>query len=415
MRRSAAAAAVAATMLLAAACSAAGGAEDDVVELEFFQFKPEAFATFNGLVEQFNATHPDIRVRQNQVPDAETAIRTRLVREDLPDVMTLNGNATYGEIASAGVLYDFSGEESLTEVRPAILEILQDLGRYEEQTNGIPLASNANAFVYNKEIFAEHGLEPPQTWSEFRTVVEELAAAGVQPYALTLVDAWTTMPYFNQLAANLVPEDFFDRLAEDEASFQEAYPPVADALLTLTENGNDDAAGLGYDDGNRLFANGESAILMHGSYVIPAVRALNPDLDLGSFALPATDDPAETKLVSGVDVILTMGANPRHEEESLEFIRFLMEPENIQRYVDEQSAVPTLEGLEPSDPTVAEVFPFFEQERVTSYVEHSIPPAVNLQPLTQAFLLSGNSDRWLRELDEEWDKVAARSSFGTEP
>ncbi|MPV35662.1 extracellular solute-binding protein [Georgenia subflava] len=413
MRRSARAATVAATLLAAAACSTAGG--EGVVELEFFQFKAEAFATFNGLVEEFNAAHPDIRVMQNQVPDSETAIRTRLVREDLPDVMTLNGNATFGEIASAGVLYDFSDEAVLGDVSPAILEILTDLGRFEEQVNGIPFASNANAFIYNKEIFAEHGLEPPQTWSDFLTLVEELEAAGVQPYTLTLVDAWTTMPYFNQLAANLMPEDFFDELAEDQTSFQEAFPPVAEAMLAITDRANPDAAGLGYDDGNRVFANGESAILMHGSYVLPAVLALNPDLDLGSFVLPATDDPDETLLVSGVDVVVTMGANPQHEEEALEFIRFLMEPENIQRYVDEQSAVPTLEGLEPSDPTVAEIFPFFEQERVTSYVDHSIPPAVNLQPLTQAFLLSGNADRWLRELDEEWDKVAARSSFGTEP
>ncbi|WP_193312968.1 ABC transporter substrate-binding protein [Georgenia subflava] len=404
---------MAATLLAAAACSTAGG--EGVVELEFFQFKAEAFATFNGLVEEFNAAHPDIRVMQNQVPDSETAIRTRLVREDLPDVMTLNGNATFGEIASAGVLYDFSDEAVLGDVSPAILEILTDLGRFEEQVNGIPFASNANAFIYNKEIFAEHGLEPPQTWSDFLTLVEELEAAGVQPYTLTLVDAWTTMPYFNQLAANLMPEDFFDELAEDQTSFQEAFPPVAEAMLAITDRANPDAAGLGYDDGNRVFANGESAILMHGSYVLPAVLALNPDLDLGSFVLPATDDPDETLLVSGVDVVVTMGANPQHEEEALEFIRFLMEPENIQRYVDEQSAVPTLEGLEPSDPTVAEIFPFFEQERVTSYVDHSIPPAVNLQPLTQAFLLSGNADRWLRELDEEWDKVAARSSFGTEP
>lgn len=415
-RRAAATAASVTAALCLAACSSAGGDEDDVVELEFFQFKSEAFATFNGLIEEFNGANPGIRVTQNQVPDAETAIRTRLVREDLPDVITINGNATYGEIASAGVLYDFSGEPVLEDVSPAILEILNGLGRFEgEQTNGIPFANNANAFIYNREIFAEHGLEPPTTWTEFLDLVAALEEVGVQPYTLTLVDAWTTMPYFNQIAANLSPEDFFADRAAEETSFADEFDTVAERMLELTERANDNAAGLGYDDGNRVFANGESAMLMHGSYVLPAVRSLNPDLELGSFVLPATDEAAETELVSGVDVVLTMGASPQHEEEALEFVRFLMEPENVERYVEEQSAVPTIEGLEPTDETVAEVFDFFEEERITAYVDHSIPPAVNLQPLTQAFLLSGNEERWLAELDEEWDKVAARSAFGTDP
>src|SRR5690606_13407158 len=107
------------------------------------------------------------RVVQNQVADSETVIRTRLVRQDLPDVMTLNGNATYGEIAAAGVLYDFSGDPALEGVEPVILDILNDLGQHEGGTNAVPYASNANGVIYNKAVFAEHDLEPPTTWPEF--------------------------------------------------------------------------------------------------------------------------------------------------------------------------------------------------------------------------------------------------------
>lgn len=52
------------------------------------------------------------------MPDADTAIRTRLVRNDVPDVMTLNGNFTFGDLSKAGIFYDFSDEPVLDEVIP---------------------------------------------------------------------------------------------------------------------------------------------------------------------------------------------------------------------------------------------------------------------------------------------------------
>jgi ABC-type glycerol-3-phosphate transport system substrate-binding protein len=76
----------------------------------------------------FNEQHPDISVQQNPVPQSETAIRIRMVREDVPDMMSLNGNYTFGELAGAGVFHDFSQEPVLEDVTPAILDILNDWG-----------------------------------------------------------------------------------------------------------------------------------------------------------------------------------------------------------------------------------------------------------------------------------------------
>ena len=43
---------------------------------------------------EFEAENPDIHVVVDNVPDPETALRTRLVKNDVPDVLTLNGNGT---------------------------------------------------------------------------------------------------------------------------------------------------------------------------------------------------------------------------------------------------------------------------------------------------------------------------------
>src|SRR3712207_9278479 len=89
-----AAAAAAATL---AACSGGDGGR---TTLTFFQFKPEAVEYFQQRAAQFEAENPDIDVVVDNVPDPETALRTRLVKNDVPDVLTLNGNGTFGELAS---------------------------------------------------------------------------------------------------------------------------------------------------------------------------------------------------------------------------------------------------------------------------------------------------------------------------
>lgn len=394
-------------LLLLTACAGAGSG-DGPVELEFFQFKGEAIATFDRIVAEFNAEHPDIRVVQNPVPEADTAIRVRLVREDVPDVMTLNGNFTFGELSQAGVFYDFSDAPVLQDVSPAIVQILTDLGTYQDgEVNGIPFANNADGVIYNKDLFAEHDVEPPTTWDEMIEVLETFQEAGVTPIYGTLQDAWTSLPAWNALASNLPPDDFFPRLRDDEASFVEAYDSVAERLATLFEFAQDTKFERNYDAGNQAFADGEAAMYLQGVWAIPPIRSFEPDFEIGTFALP-TDDPEATELVSGVDVALTMGRNPDHPDEAMTFIEYLMRPEVMASYVEEQSAIPTLRGLDPGDPALEELVRYFEEERVTGFTDHQVPPSIPLPEINQQFLTTGNQEAYLNTLDEEWDKVARR-------
>ena len=100
MRRRHLAVVIVAGVTVAVAC---GGDDDDDArtQIELFQFKGEAVDIFGELVADFEAEHPDIDVVLNNVPNADAAIRTRLVRDDVPDVMTLNGSGNFAELARA--------------------------------------------------------------------------------------------------------------------------------------------------------------------------------------------------------------------------------------------------------------------------------------------------------------------------
>lgn len=394
-----------AALVTGSACAAES--EDQQVSLDFFQFKPEAIGIFDELIADFEAEHPTIRVVQNHVPDADTAIRVRMVREDIPDVMTLNGNFSFGELASAGVFHDFSGSPLLEEIRPAVQDILNALGTRDGEVNGIPFANNANGIIYNKDLFAEYDVEVPTTWDELVEVIDTFENAGVQPFYQTLGEPWTSLPAWNALAGNEEPEEFFAALKDDQSSFQMGFDRVAERLSFLFDHGQPDSAARDYNTGNQAFAREESAMYLQGVWAIPSIRSLGADFEIGVFPYPA-DSPDATRLVSGVDAALTMGREPDHPEESMVFIEYLLRPDVVERYVADQSAIPTIEGLQPTDPALEDLVPYFERGQIVGFSDHQIPPSIPLPQINQQFLLDDNQDAYLQTLDNEWEKYARR-------
>jgi raffinose/stachyose/melibiose transport system substrate-binding protein len=415
-RRALAAAAAVTTAAGLAACAPADA--DGVVELDFFQFKGEAVGAFDEIIAEFEAQNPDIDVVQNAAPDADTAIRTLLVKDKTPDVITLNGARPYGQLAEAGVFHDFSGDPLLERINPAVQEVLADLGTYEDEVSSLGYVSNADGIIYNREIFAEHGLEPPTTWDELIEICETLDAAGVTPFYGTLADAWTTLPAFNGIGAYAAQDGFFETLREQGAdggadagvSFEQDFAEPLERLHQLYSYAQDGYRGRTYDDGNAAFAAGESAMLLQGVWALAPIKENNPDIDAGVFPYP-TDDPDERLLVSGVDVTVTIGRDTPHPEEARRFVEFLFSQPVIDRFAASQNMFPSVvdsEGTE--DPTLLELQPWFDEGRITGFIDHQIPASVGLDATLQQAMFDGDLTGALRTLDNEWRKVAARTS-----
>jgi raffinose/stachyose/melibiose transport system substrate-binding protein len=398
-------------LALLAACT--GGGADSRTTLTFFQFKPEAVQYFNDVADQFEAANPDIRIVVDNVPEPETALRTRLVKNDVPDVMTLNANGTFGEFASAGIFADFAGQSVLENVNPAYIEVIQSLGASSAgAVNGVPFAANASGVLYNQDLFTQYGVAVPQTWPEFLAAAETFQAAGVTPFFGMLGDAWTAQSPLAPLTAQTQGEEFFPERFAGETTFGAGWREAAQKLGTLFEYTQPDPVATGYEDGTRAFAQGESAMLLLGSYAVPQIRSFEPTFTVGSFALPATDDATKTTLVSGVDVVITAAVEGEHPKESQRFIDFLMRPEVVEAYCAEQVAIPTLEGLSNDDPVIAGLQSYIDEERIVGFTDHQFIPAIPLGPLLQQYLIDKDEDAFLAGLDENWDKVAKRRSWG---
>ncbi|WP_347551157.1 extracellular solute-binding protein [Pseudalkalibacillus hwajinpoensis] len=386
-------------------CSSGG--KDDA--LEVFSNKSENTETYKALIKKFEEENPDIDIKLNAPPEAETVLKSRLTKNDLPDVMAIGGNATYGELARAGVLMDLSDSEMINKIQPAYLDMINRLaGEEKEGTYGIPYATNANAVIYNKDKFEELGVEVPKTWDEFVAILDKAKAEGEIPLYLTLKDAWTGMIPWNSLAANIQPEEFAKKVNNGEASFQEDYPEVADKMLTLLEYGHQDNMGVAYGDGNTAFAKGEGVMYLQGNWAIPEIKKANPDINLGVFAMPVTNTPEENKLVSGVDVLFAVNSDTEYSEEAKKFIEFMINEQNAKQYIDEQAAFSAVEGVFQEDPVMEGIKVNFQEGSITSFPDHYYPAGMQAENLIQDFLINKNKDEFLKKMDEEWEKVQNR-------
>lgn len=398
-----------ATSLLSACGNnkASEGTAAGTVKIEFFQNKSEAKGSFDKLIAKFNEANPNIKVSQVNPPDAETVLKTRVAKKDIPDVVGLGATDTFSTLAKSGLFEDFSQDPLIANIQPAYLDMLKRMTGLTEM-NGIPFSTNANGVIYNKAIFKELNLTIPNTWDEFIAVAQKVKDSGKNAFYLTLKDAWTTLPAFNALESSVVGLDFFTERAQGTVTFKDTYREVAEKQLKLLDYAQKDIFGKGYNDGNTAFAKGESAMYLQGVWAIPEIQKANPDIDLGVFPFPGTNDPSKNKLVSGVDTLLTVAKSSKHKEEAKKFVDFLLQPDNVKQYISEQKSFSAVTGITQDDASVNDLKESFESGNLVDFADHYLPAAMKVETIFQEFLQKKDIDAYLSKLDTEWNKVANR-------
>ena len=197
-----------------------GSSTAGTVTLDFFQFKSEAADQFKSMVADFEKQNPTIKVNINNSANAQTDLRTRFVKNRVPDVITFNGDISFGNFAASGVFYDFTDEPIVDTLNPGMVQIAKNLVQTTDSSKkrlyGLPFAGNASGYIYNKALFRKVGLDPenpPTTWSEFTDMLNTFKDAGINPLQGSVADAWTTQAPLASLTGTLDPNRLPRRLA----------------------------------------------------------------------------------------------------------------------------------------------------------------------------------------------------------
>jgi len=410
--------------VLALLGSALVGCSSDGRETIRFTFsKREAIEFMTKLVADYNASQDDVRVEIDT--SGVDVVSASFVRGNPPDIMLANYNYEVARFVQRCALSDLGGTDAAKSVREDLQPLMEQYGSCEGRTSALPYSVMAASVIYNKQIFDEQGLEVPRTWDELLQVADQLKEAGITPFYGTFKDDWTVGQgwYDYSVGGSLDVLDFFDALAkegtevgpESEVSFQEDFAEPMDRMLTLaTDYTNDDAPSRGYGDGNLAFSKGEAAMYLQGPWAFSEIAKTAPDLELGTFPLPMTDDPDDLAVRVNMDLAAMIPEESRHKEAARDFLEYLYQPEHIEEYNASQLGFTPLEdAAAPDDPRIEGMIEYYDEGRIYQGPSVLVPKTIPVFNYAQAMVLGADPDDILRTMDADWARIAFRAPAPT--
>jgi len=317
----------------------ANDGEDKVVN--FMHLWPEGsskahYDIVNEIIGEFEADNPgitvDVDVMSNE--DYKDQITILSSSNQLPDV-GMTWAAGYLEPFVKGEM--FAPLDDLIEGELAGEFVAGTAEAYEMDGNtyGLPLELNTVYTFYNEEIFAEHGLEAPETMDDLDHIVDTLTEAGVEPIALGNRDRWTGSLWYMYLADRISGDD--DVLTEAinrTGSFEDpALVEAAAEIQRMVDNGAfvNGFNGLADEEAKSMFMNNQAAMYLIATWDLPNYTT-NEDVpqefrdSVGYFKFPTVNGEGDTNsFVGGPGVGLFVAEDSDVKEEAKQFSTFFVQ------------------------------------------------------------------------------------------
>ncbi|GHH81006.1 ABC transporter substrate-binding protein [Streptomyces capitiformicae] len=324
--------------LLATGCTGDGGGSDDgriTLRFQSLAWQEESVEANKDLVEEWNATHPDIEVEyvQGSWDSVHDQLLTSFEGGEAPDIIH-DASDDLADFAYGGYLAD------LRELLPERLK--SDIPRRSWETTtfgdgiyGVPFLQEPRVLIANATWLRESGVriptpEDPWTWEEFRDAAEELSGDGRYGVAWPLKEPVSATLNLSLSAGG----QLFHRDADGKV---EVRFEAADAVVPKTvhdEVNTDESApgttlGMGGSDTLPGFFGGRYAMVPLGfSYRQQIVQQAPEGFDWQVLPAPAGAEG----LTQGVSPqTLSIAEDSPHKEEAAAFVDFLLRPENMVR------------------------------------------------------------------------------------
>ncbi|HYI33485.1 MAG TPA: extracellular solute-binding protein [Glaciibacter sp.] len=394
-------------------CAATAGSGPS--EVTFHMSKPEAIPFFRELTEQFNSEQSDVRVTL----DTASNLSAGFLRGNPPDVGLLNYNMEMSRFMERGALSDLSDMPEADRIRPDVQELVDQYPTYPGRTSVLPYSVAAASVIYNVQMFEDNNIDVPTTWDELIAVCETLEAAGITPIYSTFKEPWSVgQGLFDYIVGGSIDvADFYEQLNElgtevgpnAPVSFQKTLDESVEKMVQLAGYSNEDAASRSYGDGNVAFAKGEAAMYMQGPWALGEIAKTNPDLELGTFPLPATNDPDDLKVRVNLDLALWIPEISNNKEGARQFVSYLMQQEVMDEYNAEFLGFGTTKDAAPAtDERILGMQEYYDEGKFYQGASKFISLSIPTDNYMQAVVTGGDPDAALRRLDADWARLALR-------
>jgi raffinose/stachyose/melibiose transport system substrate-binding protein len=343
-------AAVVALPLALGACGSggSGGSDDQTLTIWHYENDDSAMGqAWAKAIEIFEEENPDVEVvvEKQTFEQIQKNAKIVLTGDDVPDVMEYNkGNATAGQLAAQGLLNPLTDAAEERGWTDKLSGSLQTTATYDEQGlmgsgdwYGVPNYGEFVGVYYNKEMFAEQGLEVPTTLEEFEDVMQTFTDAGITPLAEAGAEYPMGQLWYELVLAN-ADRDLVDQyqLFDGEVDFH--GPEMTAATEKLDEwikagYVADDSAALTAEDMGVSFINGTYPMMVSGSWWFGRVVE-EMDADWGQFNFPGN-----TLQVGSSGNLWVVPTNADSPDLAEEFIDITLRPE-VQNILAETGGLP---------------------------------------------------------------------------
>ena len=404
---------------LVAGCTAAG-ASTGATRIVFEETKPEVVPYFNNLVAKFNAANPHVVVTH----DFTSNLIAEFVRGNPPAIDCDNYNLTTSIFVARGVLADLAGLPQAKLINPNIQALVTQYASFHGETSILPYSVAAEGVIYNVDLFDKVGISSvPTTWTEFLAACEKFKSANITPVYQTYGDTWTTQQgLFDYTVGGMIDVAGFYRQLNTEGtnlgpnspvSFEKDFTPACQRMLSLTPYFNENAIAKHYGDGNLAFANGQAGMYMQGPWAVGQVLAINPKAKMGTFPLPATDDPSQTRCRVNLDLAIWLPRSQPAAQRAaaIQFLDYLMQPSVVHAYNQANLAFSPLKDAPPqTSPIVSGLNQYISSGRFYQGAGTYVPITIPVANFIQEMMLTGNVSGFTSSMDGAFKRLAIRTS-----
>lgn len=326
-----------ALLALCAAAALMGGTAGTAVpamaaatELNIMMSFPQYMDQWQGYCDKFEekmkeeGTDVSVTLEMPSSDQYDSILQARLTGDDAPDLFTIQAN-NINTYVNAGYLTDLSDTDAVSKLYDNVKETVTCDGK----VMALPIESTAWSVLYNKQIFEDAGVTPPETFDELKTVCETLKDKGYTPFMLAFQEQWVPQLMTAVTLGGLTTGekmDWLERMYKDEGSYEEVRE-IFDVIQYVMDNGTDRAMEEGSEMGAADFANGAAAMFIQGTWSANTIMTTNPDMQLGVFAMPVNNNLDCTLVNLSTSTILGVCDSSDQKELAEKFINFVMDDE----------------------------------------------------------------------------------------
>lgn len=320
--------------------------EDGIVKLRMMGYNPES--TRATYLKYLDEKLPNLEVTFEFVAldNFNNVLNAQLQAGEGPDIIEVGGEVKL--LAKANHLLDLSDEEFVSKYTDSgLIPYTADGNVY-----ATPLQSWFEGIFYNKDIFAENGVEVPKSLDQLIEVSKTLSENGVTPQIMG-AQSWEPMMkqsigvVNNEFYGKEGNEDFDEQFNDGEAFVADAWLDAVTEWSKLIDEGilTQEMLGLSYDQALDEFATGKAAMWESGPWAVETILEKNADFNLGMFPIPGVEE-GDGWLIGGPGSALAINAKSKHIEEALQVLELTATEEAQIALIEDNEGSSFLEGVE---------------------------------------------------------------------